>query len=190
MVGQAARGREDEGEPGKPAPGKPAQGVGHYLRDMIYGALDGVITTLAVVSGTSGAQLGARVGVILGIANLAADGLSMGASNYLGLKSELEQTGTSVAAEQPWRHGLATIAAFVVVGAVPLLGYAIANLAVANALLVALATAVVTLAVVGGLRARFVAKPVWKSALEMVAIGATASLLAYGIGALAEWWTR
>jgi len=157
---------------------------------MIYGALDGVITTLAVVSGTTGAQLGARVGVILGMANLVADGLSMGASNYLGLKSELEQSGRSVAGEQPWRHGLATIAAFVVVGAMPLLGYALAALAGASRLVVALVTAVLALAVVGGLRARYVGKPAWRSATEMVAIGATASLLAYGIGALAEWWTR
>ena len=47
----------------------------------------------------------------------------MGASNYLGLKSELEQARRSVAEEAPWRHGLATTAAFVVVGALPLLGY-------------------------------------------------------------------
>lgn len=185
MVGQVASDASERAAPA-PAPGRPAQGVGHYLRDMIYGALDGVITTLAVVSGTTGAQLGVRVGVILGIANLAADGLSMGASNYLGLKSELEQTGGSVATEQPWRHGLATVAAFIVVGGVPLLGYAIAALVGGNAMLAAVGTAVATLAVVGGLRARFVARPVWKSSAEMVAIGAIASILAYGVGAVAD----
>jgi hypothetical protein len=49
---------------------------------VVYGALDGVITTLAVVSGAVGAALEPRVGLILGLANLGADGLSMGASNY------------------------------------------------------------------------------------------------------------
>src|SRR3954466_878228 len=105
--------------------GRPPKGIGHYLRDMIFGALDGVITTMAVVAGASGAQLGARVALILGVANLIGDGISMGASNYLGLKSEIEQMGGDVRDEAPWRHGLATIAAFVAAGAVPLLAYAL-----------------------------------------------------------------
>ena len=104
---------------------RPPDGFGHYLRDLVYGALDGAITTMAVVAGTAGAALSPRIGIILGLANLIADGLSMGASNYLGLKSELEQSGRSIAEEAPWRHGLATAAAFVVVGALPLLGYVI-----------------------------------------------------------------
>ena len=103
----------------------PAVGAGHYLRDLVYGALDGAITTLAVVAGTAGADLSPRTGMILGLANLVADGFSMGASNYLALKSELEQTSRSVADEAPWRHGLATVGAFVVVGTLPLAGYAV-----------------------------------------------------------------
>ena len=71
--------------------GRPPSGFAHYLRDMVFGALDGVITTMAVVAGVSGANLGARVALILGVANLVGDGISMGASNYLGLKSELQQ---------------------------------------------------------------------------------------------------
>lgn len=163
--------------------GKPPRGFGHYLRDMIYGALDGVITTLAVVAGTSGAHLDARIGIILGIANLAADGLSMGASNYLALKSELEQTGKSVADEMPWRHGFATFAAFVVVGTMPLLGYAVAWISPVSPFAAAVVLAAVTLAVVGGIRARYVRKPPWRSALEVLAIGAAASVTAYGLGA-------
>lgn len=166
--------------------GKPSAGFGHYLRDMIYGALDGVITTLAVVSGTIGASLDARVGIILGVANLAADGLSMGASNYLGLKSELEQTGRSVAEEMPWRHGLATMAAFVVVGTVPLLGYAIAAVepfgVSVGPLPIAVVLSILTLAVIGGLRARHVHKSLWRSAVEVVAVGVLASVTAYAIG--------
>lgn len=166
--------------------GKPSAGFAHYLRDVIYGALDGVITTLAVVSGTIGANLEPRVGIILGVANLAADGLSMGASNYLGLKSELEQTGRSVAEEMPWRHGLATAAAFAVVGAVPLLGYAIAPSVPLGTLSVAVLLAIVTLAIVGGLRARFVRKALWRSATEIVVVGMFAAGTAYAIGASVE----
>src|SRR3989338_7393378 len=61
---------------------------GGYLRDVIYGANDGIITTFAVVAGVAGAALSSGVVIILGFANLIADGISMGMSNYLGLKSQ------------------------------------------------------------------------------------------------------
>lgn len=62
-----------------------------YLRDWVYGGMDGAVTTFAVVSGVTGAALDSRVVVILGIANLIADGFSMAASNYLGTVSERQQ---------------------------------------------------------------------------------------------------
>src|SRR3990167_9786712 len=62
-----------------------------YLRDWIYGGIDGTVTTFAVVSGVVGGQLSPLVILILGFANLIADGFSMATSNYLGTKSELEQ---------------------------------------------------------------------------------------------------
>lgn len=62
-------------------------GVGGYLRDFVYGANDGIITTFAVVAGVAGADLSASIVLILGFANLLADGFSMAMSNYLGEKS-------------------------------------------------------------------------------------------------------
>ncbi len=62
----------------------------HHIGDLVFGANDGIITTFAVVSGVSGAALSPRVAVILGLANLQADGFAMGAGNYLGMRSEQE----------------------------------------------------------------------------------------------------
>ena len=62
----------------------------NYLRDWIYGGIDGSVTTLAVVSGVAGAQLSQWIILALGFANLFADGFSMAASNYLGTKAELD----------------------------------------------------------------------------------------------------
>lgn len=59
-----------------------------YLRDWVYGGIDGSVTTFAVVAGVVGAQLPHQIVVILGIANLIADGFSMAASNYLGTRAE------------------------------------------------------------------------------------------------------
>jgi len=60
-----------------------------YLRDGIYGAIDGSVTTFAVVSGVVGADLSPGVIIILGLANLAADGFSMAASNYASTRTEV-----------------------------------------------------------------------------------------------------
>lgn len=64
--------------------------LGSYLGSMVYGGLDGIITTFAVVSGVAGADLDSRVILILGIGNLLADGFSMGTGDYLSTKSERE----------------------------------------------------------------------------------------------------
>ena len=66
-----------------------AQGPKHnYLRDWIYGGVDGAVTTFAVVTGVVGAELSPVIILILGFANLVADGFSMAASNFLGTKAE------------------------------------------------------------------------------------------------------
>lgn len=59
-----------------------------YLADFVYGAIDGTVTTFAVVSGVAGAGLSAEIIVILGLANLVGDGFSMAASNFLGTRTD------------------------------------------------------------------------------------------------------
>ncbi len=61
-----------------------------YLGEMVYGGLDGIITTFAVVSGVAGAQLDTPLILILGVANLLADGFSMATGAYLSSRSEQE----------------------------------------------------------------------------------------------------
>jgi VIT1/CCC1 family predicted Fe2+/Mn2+ transporter len=62
-----------------------------YLHDFIYGAVDGTVTTFAVVAGVAGANLDETVVIILGGANLIADGFSMAVSNFLGSRAERQQ---------------------------------------------------------------------------------------------------
>ncbi|WP_423190100.1 VIT1/CCC1 transporter family protein [Alkalibacterium sp. f15] len=63
---------------------------GEYIKSMVYGGLDGIITTFAVVSGVAGASLAIRIVIILGFSNLLADGFSMAVGDYLSSKSEKE----------------------------------------------------------------------------------------------------
>ncbi len=62
-----------------------------YLRDWVYGGIDGTVTTFAVVAGVVGAELSTKALLILGAANLFADGFSMAAANYSGTKAEVEE---------------------------------------------------------------------------------------------------
>jgi VIT1/CCC1 family predicted Fe2+/Mn2+ transporter len=73
-----------------------------YLRDWVYGGIDGSVTTFAVVTGVSGAELAPRIILILGVANLLADGFSMAASNFLGTRTEHQETDALRARER--RH--------------------------------------------------------------------------------------
>lgn len=73
-----------------------------YLRDWVYGGIDGTVTTFAVVAGTIGADLSSRVVLILGAANLVGDGFSMAASNYSGTKAERDEYAHLRAVEE--RH--------------------------------------------------------------------------------------
>ena len=64
--------------------------VSKYLPDFVYGGIDGSVTTFAVVAGVTGASLSPTIVLILGFANLFADGFSMAVGNYLSAKSRKE----------------------------------------------------------------------------------------------------
>jgi VIT1/CCC1 family predicted Fe2+/Mn2+ transporter len=156
--------------------------IGKYLPDLIFGANGGVITTLAVVSGVVGAALSTSVILILGFADLLADGFSMGASNVLSRRSDVGNGALPTLAEAA-NHGIATFIGFVLAGVVPLLAYLLpwfdgGRFALATVL------AQATLFVVGAGRAFFTRRGWLASGLEMLVLGALAAGAAYGIGAL------
>ncbi len=65
--------------------------LGPYIREIVYGGNDGIVTTFAVVAGTVGANLPHSIIIVLGLANLFADGLSMATGAYLSEKSDIAQ---------------------------------------------------------------------------------------------------
>jgi VIT1/CCC1 family predicted Fe2+/Mn2+ transporter len=158
----------------------------HYIRDVIYGANDGIITTFAVVAGVAGGALSARAALIVGVANLLADGLSMGVGNYLSIRShESARAAQDLPEEEsrPARHGIATFLAFVVAGAVPLLPYLVPGLDGGRfALSISLTFA--ALFAVGSLRSIVTVDRWWTAGLEMLALGAVVALAAFASGAL------
>jgi vacuolar iron transporter family protein len=158
--------------------------IRHYLPDLVYGANDGIITTFAVVSGVVGADLSERIIVILGFANLLADGFSMGASNFLSRRSYADEEERAAGGEAA-RHGLATVVGFITAGIVPLVAYLV-PLPDDLRFPVAVALTLSTLFAVGASRT-VVTRVGWlRSGLEMLLVGAVAAIVAYSIGALAS----
>ena len=158
--------------------------VRHYLGNLVYGANDGIITTFAVVSGVAGAALEPRVAIVLGMANLLADGFSMGASNFLAIRSEeavLVTSGSLPREPFPARHGFATFLAFVLAGSVPLFPYAFA--APDQRFRIAVVVTLLTLFVIGALRSAVTELRWWRAGLEMLIVGAVAAAVSYFVGA-------
>jgi len=71
-----------------------------YLPEIVYGSIDGIVTTFAVIAGSSGADLSINIILILGMSNLLADGLSMSIGSYLSKKSEQDNYKKHLAIEE------------------------------------------------------------------------------------------
>jgi VIT1/CCC1 family predicted Fe2+/Mn2+ transporter len=160
---------------------------GHHIGDLVFGANDGIVTTFAVVTGVSGANMAPRVAIILGFANLLADGLAMGAGNYLSARSqhEFETSTTGNSTETRGHavgHAAAMFLAFLAAGAVPLVPFLIGS--GENQLQWSMAATGIALFTVGSLRT-LVTKARWfLSGLEMLAVGSLAAGAAYLAGSL------
>lgn len=174
---------DSDGRPHRKRRGQTLHRVIHkYLADLIYGANDGIVTTLAIISGVVGASLPTHAILILGFANLVADGFSMGASNFLSKRTGMKLAERPSMAEAS-RHGSATFVGFVAAGIMPLAAYLIPGIAT-DRFFVAVLLALLTLFAVGASRALFSDAHWFRAGLEMFLIGAFAAAVAYGIGLL------
>jgi VIT1/CCC1 family predicted Fe2+/Mn2+ transporter len=153
---------------------------------VIYGANDGIITTFAVVAGVTGGSLPAQAVLIVGAANLIADGLSMGVGNYLSIRSSEGAREAQDLPEQearPVRHGFATFLAFVVIGALPLIPYVLPALTIDRFVLSVLMT-LTALFGVGASRAIVTVDRWWSAGIEMLLLGVLVAAAAYASGYL------
>lgn len=156
----------------------------HYIRDLVYGANDGLITTFAVVSGVAGGALSHIAVLVIGAANLAADGVSMGAGNLLAIRADERARAADGLPEletYPWKHGLATLIAFVVAGALPLVPFVL-PIATESRFAWSAASTFVAMFALGCVRGVITREPWWRTGLETLALGAVVAIAAYGAG--------
>lgn len=166
------------------------------LREFVYGGMDGAVTTFAVVTGAAGANLGVRVILILGFANVLADGFSMAVGSYLSEKSEQDLSvhkGESKKEdhESPLGASIATFVSFVLVGFIPLAMYLIdyifgLELSTDTLLLYAVTLTLIAFGLIGLLRARITKIKKRQAILESLGLGVAAAIISYGVGNLLE----
>lgn len=87
---EASRKYHDERETSTLTSPEPHRISGPYLKPIIFGGLDGILTAFAIVAGAAGGSLSPNVVLILGFSNIFADALSMGVGEFLSSKAENE----------------------------------------------------------------------------------------------------
>jgi VIT1/CCC1 family predicted Fe2+/Mn2+ transporter len=158
-----------------------------YLEEFVYGAIDGIVTTFAIVSSVVGAGLNPSIVLVLGLANLFADGFSMGSSSYLSSVSaqDLAVKNGEPVSVNPLRNGVATFLSFIIVGGVSLIPFLIAVFIPDFSDKAFAWSAVLTgvaFVVVGIVKAKITQTNIGKSAVSILFIGAIASAIAYFVG--------
>lgn len=161
-----------------------------YLPEFVYGGIDGAVTTFAVVAGVMGASLGSAIVLILGFANLFADGFSMAVSNYLSMKSGAElrrhrRSKFSLDGKEPVKTGLVTFASFFIIGLIPLLPFVLAVfIPVIEMYQFHLSILLTGLAFfsVGAVKGEVLQKHFLKSSFETFFVGGIAAVIAFGVG--------
>lgn len=155
-----------------------------YIAQFVYGSFDGVVTTFAVVAAAAGARINSTVIVILALANLIADGFSMGASAYLSDKANKQLAKRH---QTPRAIGFSTFGAFVAIGFMPVLPYladVVLGLDILPGNLFAISSALAFCAFVsiGIIKAKGAGGNRTKSVLETLVLGVIAAGLAYFLG--------
>lgn len=214
-----------------------------YLADAVLGAIDGCVTTLAVVAGAVGARFSPTVAIVLGLANLLADGFSMAVSNYQSARTRedhlertrrdeyehiahvpegeteeirqifaakgfsgdtlenivstiisdkkswvdtmlVEEHGLALETPRPWMSALATFAAFIVVGLVPLAPFLIVSLSPAQVFPASVMFSMAAFFGVGALKGHVLNDRRFKYGTETMLAGTVAAMLAYFAGSV------
>jgi vacuolar iron transporter family protein len=164
-----------------------------YLPEFVYGGIDWLITTFAVVAWATWANLDFSVVLILWCANLFADGFSMSVGAYLSAKAEREQhiqawrislsSDTIVDdTHNPFGDGLATFVSFILMWAIPLLayvGYYLGLLGKDMLLTSAVLLTWIGLGFIWLLKSYITRMPVWRGIMETLLLWLLAAGVAY-----------
>lgn len=170
--------------------------LSRYIKDVVYGANDGVVTTFAVVSSVEGAKLETTVILAVGFASLFADGFSMAASDYLASRAQAakEKNKEPITDQDkkdfsdPRMSAFFTFIAFVMVGGIPLTPYFFYTVLSEHSFLLSGVATAIALFTVGAMRTKVTGGNFLRAGIEMLLVGGSAASVAFFIGRLIEQW--
>lgn len=154
-----------------------------YIGEIVYGSIDGTVTTFAIIAGAAAASLTPKIVLILGFSNVLADGFSMASSNYLSTKAAAERDNNEHTTRAALLSSIATFFAFITIGSIPVLPYVYALFVPAsNPFTISMVATGITFAGIGYMRGFVTHSSKLRAAVETLLIGATAALVAYAVG--------
>lgn len=165
-----------------------------HMRGIIFGGLDGILTTFAIMAASVGARQKATTTLVLGLSTLLADAFSMAGGEYLSAKAENELLDEKAARRallehepSPFAKGVAMFIAFLLFGSIPLIGFVgshaishhLGELADVEHSLISIGVTVLAMFGLGALKSQF-GKGSWlKAGGEVVLVGGGAASVAY-----------
>lgn len=160
-----------------------------YIPQFVYGSFDGIVTTYAVIAAAAAAGLSSTVVVIFGLANLFADGFSMGSSAFLSHQAEQKKVRKSNKTYRPFRLAVATFLSFVIVGFIPVTPYFVdiimsLDLSGQEMFIISSALTCLMFIWVGYAKSIHQKRTLWSSMAETFLLGVVAAGLAYFVGAI------
>jgi len=160
--------------------------LSNHVRGVVFGGMDGILTTFALLAAAAGTKTSHSLTLVIGISTVLADALSMAAGEYLSAKAEEELQGAAFKRPKeephPMEKGLAMFVAFTLFGSMPLLGFVVtAMLARGSQYSFQLSVLItgVTLFTLGTIKTSFGAGVWWRSGMEVTVIGGAAACVAY-----------
>ena len=153
----------------------------HYVGDLVYGANDGILTTFAVVAGVTGGALSASTVIVVGMANLVADGLSMGVGSYLCIRGALARQGRL--GKKRNRHDTDSRRLWPSSSPGPCHSFRTSFPGAGDEFIPSACLAFGALFGVGAARSLVTASRWWVSGLEMLGLGVLVAVVAYATGA-------
>lgn len=152
-----------------------------YLRSIIFGGTDGIITIFNIISGIEGAKLKNSVVLVIGLAALISDAVSMGFSDYLSLNAENKIKKDETV--DPKISGFITFSSFALFGLVPLLSYILSlKYSKKYKFVKTYISTIVSLFVLGSIQSKFTEEKWYSSGFYVSLYGIIASLISYNIG--------
>ena len=150
-----------------------------YFPEFVYGGMDGLITTFAIITGATGAGFSADVIVIIGVASIFSDAFSMGASNFVSRRSACRIGNDVCKPYEPFKTALSTFLSFLLVGFVPVFPFV---LPVANPLVWSLGLTFTFFFLIGVVEGYLSKKRKILTGFGVLSIGIVAAVLSYGVG--------